>query len=196
MHPSAPDKAYAKAIISTMETLGTMDFGSFLRGNMTATGENMTGKSKFLDSVVENLLPLVGGGPLYRTFMFVYQMIGSNLGLDPTIILTLCGFLWAFQRVFKQVYGILYGIIQENFMSNVHISSTDEIYTHLMKWLATQPHMTKSRSLTAETVSKTAWEEEEELQSQQTTSTSEGGVYLNFSNQEAKAVRDTKYVVA
>ncbi|KAK2002695.1 hypothetical protein LX36DRAFT_221586 [Colletotrichum falcatum] len=118
-------------------------------------------------------------------------MIGSNLGLDPTVVLTLVGFFWAANRVVRQVYGAVFRLIQDNFMSSIHITSTDEIYTHMMKWLALQPLMASSRSLTAETVSKTAWEEEEELEALQTGTVagSSGGdaEYLNFSNQEAKA---------
>jgi mitochondrial chaperone BCS1 len=173
---------------SEIHTLTTMDLGAFLRGNLTTIGENMTSMTS--KDVMENLLPLVGGkfNPFLKAFILVYQMMVSHLGIDPTIILTLFGFVWAFHRVSKQVYSTVYGAIQENFMSTVHISSTDDIYTHLMKWLAMQPYMTSSRSLTAETVSKTAWEEEEELETLNTTAPSEGGEYLNFSNQEAKAV--------
>ncbi|WQF79573.1 Putative AAA+ ATPase domain, ATPase, AAA-type, core [Colletotrichum destructivum] len=175
--------------------LGKMDFSTLLRGNFTAMAENMTrGKSYTGNSkMMESLLPMLGGqfNPVFRSLLLLYQMIGSNLGIDPTLVLTLVGFLWAANRVARQVYGAVFRLIQENFMSSIHITSTDEIYTHMMKWLALQPLMASSRSLTAETVSKTAWEEEEELEALQTrTIAGSGGgntEYLNFSNQEAKA---------
>ncbi|GKT40934.1 putative mitochondrial chaperone BCS1-B [Colletotrichum spaethianum] len=172
-----------------------MDFATLFKGNLSAMAENMTGGRSYSgnNKMMESLLPMLGGqfNPVFRSLMLLYQMIGSNLGIDPTIILTLVGFFWATNRVVRQVYGAIFRLVQENFMSNIHITSTDEIYTHMMKWLALQPLMASSRSLTAETVSKTAWEEEEELEALQTrTIAGSGGgntEYLNFSNQEAKA---------
>ncbi|KAK1982686.1 BCS1 N terminal-domain-containing protein [Colletotrichum cereale] len=172
-----------------------MDFTTLFKGNLSAMAENMTGGRSYSgnNKMMESLLPMLGGqfNPVLRSLMLLYQMIGSNLGLDPTLVLTLAGFFWAANRVVRQVYGAVFRLIQENFMSNIHITSTDEIYTHMMKWLALQPLMASSRSLTAETVSKTAWEEEEELEALQTRTVAGSGggdtEYLNFSNQEAKA---------
>ncbi|KAK1687851.1 BCS1 N terminal-domain-containing protein [Colletotrichum godetiae] len=173
-----------------------MDFSTLFKGNLTAMAENMTGGRGYAagnNKMMESLLPMLGGqfNPVVRSLMLLYQMIGSNLGIDPTLILTLAGFFWAANRVIRQAYGAIFRLIQDNFMSSIHISSTDEIYTHMMKWLALQPLMASSRSLTAETVSKTAWEEEEELEALQTRTIAGSGSgateFLNFSNQEAKA---------
>lgn len=182
-----------------MIDLGKMDFSTLFKGNLTAMAENMTGGrggygAGNSNKMMESLLPMLGGqfNPVVRSLMLLYQMIGSNLGIDPTLILTLVGFFWAANRVVRQVYGAVFRLIQDNFMSSIHVSSTDEIYTHMMKWLALQPLMASSRSLTAETVSKTAWEEEEELEALQTRTIAGSGSgateFLNFSNQEAKAV--------
>ncbi|KAL0943671.1 mitochondrial chaperone BCS1 [Colletotrichum truncatum] len=174
---------------------GKMDFTTLFRSNLSAMAETMTGGKSYTSSnkMVESLLPMLGGqfNPVVRSVMFLYQMIGSNLGIDPTVILTLAGFFWAANRVARQLYGAGFRFIQDNFMSSIHIASTDEIYGHMMKWLALQPLMASSRSLTAETISKTAWEEEEELEALQMRTISGSGdsevKYLNFSNQEAKA---------
>ncbi|KXH35514.1 hypothetical protein CSIM01_08421 [Colletotrichum simmondsii] len=181
-----------------MIDLGKMDFSTLFKGNLTAMAENMTGGrggygAGNSNKMMESLLPMLGGqfNPVVRSLMLLYQMIGSNLGIDPTLILTLAGFFWAANRVVRQAYGAVFRLIQDNFMSSIHVSSTDEIYTHMMKWLALQPLMASSRSLTAETVSKTAWEEEEELEALQTRTIAGSGSgateFLNFSNQEAKA---------
>ncbi|OLN86902.1 putative mitochondrial chaperone BCS1-A [Colletotrichum chlorophyti] len=174
--------------------LGKMDFATLFRSNLTAMAENITAGTSYTRSnkMMESLLPMLGGqfNPVVRSLMLLYQMIGSQLGIDPTLFLTFAGFFWAANRVIRQVYGAIFRLIQENFMSTIHIQSTDEIYTHMMKWLALQPMMASSRSLTAETVSKTAWEEEEELEALQTRTVAGSGgetEYLNFSNQEAKA---------
>ncbi|KAF9881104.1 hypothetical protein CkaCkLH20_01254 [Colletotrichum karsti] len=178
-----------------MMDLGKMDFTSLFKGNLSAMAENMTGGRSYSPNskMMESLMPMLGGqfNPVVRSIMFLYQMIGSHLGIDPTLILTLAGFVWALNRAVRQVYGAIFRFIQDNFMSSIHVQSTDEIYTHMMKWLALQPLMASSRSLTAETVSKTAWEEEEELEALQTRMIAGSGDdetrYLNFSNQEAKA---------
>ncbi len=74
-------------------------------------------------------------------------------------------------------------------MATIAISSGDEIYLHMMRWLAQQPRMVNSRSLMAETVGATTWEDEDESDVLKTRISADGsGVYLNFSNQEAKAV--------
>jgi chaperone BCS1 len=166
--------------------VGKMDFTSLLKGNNTMA-ENMTGQSS--NKMVESLLPLLQFSPVPRLLMLVYQAIGSHLGFDPTVLLTLFGSIWAINRVGRQIYHIIYAVVQENFMSSIHISNTDDIYAHMMKFLAGQPKMTNSRSLTAETVSKSAWEDEEELEAIKTTKVEDSEMaYLNFSNQEAKAV--------
>ncbi|TPX10930.1 uncharacterized protein E0L32_008136 [Thyridium curvatum] len=172
-----------------------MDFNSMLKGalpsfggNGTSLGDNMS--TKHLPDGVAQLLPLLGGrfNPLMQTFMVVYEMLAKRLGLDPGVILTLFGFLWAFNKVGRQIYTNVYSLVQEYLMASIHISSNDEIYLHLMKWLARQPTMVSSRSLMAETVGKTAWEDEDESDVLKTRISPDGsGVYLNFSNQEAKA---------
>ncbi|TDZ40045.1 putative mitochondrial chaperone BCS1-B [Colletotrichum spinosum] len=185
-----------------MMDIGKMDFATLFRGNLTAMAENMTsGKSYSTNNkMMESLLPMLGGqfNPVLRSLMFLYEMIGSHLGIDPTLVLTAAGFFWAANKAVRQVYGTIFRLVQDNFMSNIHIASTDEIYTHVMKWLALQPAMATSRSLTAETATKTAWEEEEELEALQTRTvagTGDGATeYLNFSNQEAKAA--PRYVPA
>ncbi|KAI4602054.1 hypothetical protein KJ359_010920 [Pestalotiopsis sp. 9143b] len=149
--------------------------------NATAIGKNASDAGQMPGDlkVVETLLPLLG----LRALVPVYSFVGNSLGLDVTWILTFFGLLWALNKLGRQVYHTIYGFVTENLMSNIHISSTDDIYFHLMIWLAQQPRLTNSRSLTAETVSKTAWEDEDATN----VSRDQTGNYLNFSNQEARA---------
>lgn len=176
-----------------------MDLHTLLRGtmptfagNMTESGGNMSGGGGGLhNGILESLVPLMGGkfNPLMQSFMLLYDVAGSRLGIDPTIILTCLGFVWAGNKLWKQVYLTLYGVLQEYLTASIHISSSDEMYLHMMKWLAGQPKMFNSRSLTAETTSRTAWEEEEDAEILFTRISADGsGAYLNFSNQEAKSV--------
>ncbi|KAG8158929.1 hypothetical protein KVR01_011372 [Diaporthe batatas] len=168
-----------------------MDFKSILgkqlhngafSSNMTAA--NMSGGMPGL----EGIITLLGSrNPLVQLFMVLHQMVGSRIGIDPTMILTLVGFAWAANRIWRQFFMVIYRFIAEYLMASIHVSSGDEIYLHMIKWLASQPRLVNSRSLTAETLSKTAWEEEDEADVLATRISPDGeGVYLNFSNQEAK----------
>jgi mitochondrial chaperone BCS1 len=177
-----------------------MDFGSLLKGAMPLLAPNGTGFGAWTSNqsaqygrngILGSLAPLLGGqfNPLLRTFMVVYELLGSQLGLDPTILLTFIGIFWAVNRVYGQLYRYVATLVTSYLMANVHISGNDEMYLHLMKFLALQPAMVNSRSISAETVSKTAWEGEEEADVLATRISADGsGVYLDFSGQEAKAV--------
>ncbi|KAK8035033.1 mitochondrial chaperone BCS1-B [Apiospora rasikravindrae] len=162
-----------------------MDIQSLIRGvlptmeaNATATAAagNASSTQHFQ---LESLLPMLG----LRSLLPMYGLVGTWLGIDPTFILTAFGAVWALNKVARQIYGTAFAVTSEYLMSTIHISSNDDMYMHLMRWLAAQPKMTSSRSLTAETVSKTAWEDEDDSN----VSRDKSGVYLNFSNQEAKA---------
>lgn len=155
--------------------------GAF-NSNMTAA--NMSGGVPGL----EGIITLLGSrNPLVQMFMVLHQMVGSRIGIDPTMILTLAGFAWAVNKIWRQFFMVIYRFIAEYLMASIHVSSGDEIYLHMIKFLASQPKLVNSRSLTAETLSKTAWEEEDEADVLATRISPDGeGVYLNFSNQEAK----------
>ncbi|KAI0115521.1 P-loop containing nucleoside triphosphate hydrolase protein [Nemania sp. FL0031] len=170
-----------------------MSVDAFFRGifpemvdNVTAAGNESSTPQGMSFSVVETILPLIG----LRGFTPVYKFIERWLGWDPTYLLMAGGFIWAANKIIQQVFTFFYGLVTEYMMSTIHISSTDEIYLHLMTWLSKQPKMVNSRSLMAETVSKTAWEEEDES----TVARDYTGVYLNFSNQEARTT--PKYIPA
>ena len=74
-------------------------------------------------------------------------------------------------------------------MAEISVSSTDEIHSHLITFLAHQNRVKSTRRLMAETPSKSAWElDSEETETPETTVDSEGNIkWLNFSNQEAKS---------
>lgn len=152
--------------------------------NSNLTAANMSGGAPGL----EGIITLLGSrNPLVQMFMVLHQMVGSRIGIDPTMILTLAGFAWAVNKIWRQFFMVIYRFIAEYLMASIHVSSGDEIYLHIIKFLASQPKLVNSRSLTAETLSKTAWEEEDEADVLATRISPDGeGVYLNFSNQEAK----------
>ncbi|KAI1093964.1 P-loop containing nucleoside triphosphate hydrolase protein [Rostrohypoxylon terebratum] len=147
--------------------------------NISATSGNNTTDNTPHAKVVESILGLVG----LRGFAPIYAFIGNKLGIEPSYILTTIGVLWAFNKLFHQLYTGIYNIIISHFMCSIHIFNSDDIYSHLMEWLASQPQIVNSRALLAETASKRAWEFEDASNLARDNS----GRYLNFSNQEARA---------
>ncbi|XDG02304.1 hypothetical protein ABKA04_001919 [Annulohypoxylon sp. FPYF3050] len=147
--------------------------------NISATAGNNTTDNTPHAKVVESILGLVG----LRGFAPIYAFIGNKLGIEPSYILTAIGVLWAFNKLFHQLYTGLYNIVISHFMCSIHILNSDDIYSHLMEWLASQPQIVNSRALLAETASKRAWEFEDASNLARDNS----GRYLNFSNQEARA---------
>ncbi|KAK8110926.1 uncharacterized protein PG998_007383 [Apiospora kogelbergensis] len=142
-----------------------MDMQSLLRGVLPTMSSNATAAAAAAENgtsahhfQLESLLPMLG----LRSLLPMYGLVGTLLGIDPTFILTAFGAVWALNKVARQLYNTIYAITSEYLMCTIHISSTDDMYIHLMRWLAAQPRMTNSRSLTAETVGKTAWEDEDD----------------------------------
>jgi hypothetical protein len=127
-----------------------MDFNTFFRGGMptfasnTSEGVNGT-RGGFQSGMMDSLMPFLGMGggsnPLLQIFMLVYNVLGARLGFDPTSALTFFGFLWAANKVCRQLYAALYRLVNTYVTANVHISSSDEMYLHVMKFLASQPSM-------------------------------------------------------
>jgi chaperone BCS1 len=181
------------------EALVNMDFNRLFSrealptfsANTTEAAANMSRKG-LNDGLIEYLVPLLGGrySGLSQILMLVYNITGKRLGVDPTLILTTLGFLWAVSRLWRQVSMFVSDQIRAHLTVSITISSNDEMFIHTMNWLSKQPRMFDSRSLTAESTSKTAWEEEEEDTELTSTNISADGtgVILNFSNQEAKSV--------
>ncbi|KAI4867732.1 BCS1 N terminal-domain-containing protein [Hypoxylon rubiginosum] len=140
-------------------------------GNATSTDQSHA-------KIIENILPLLG----LRGVSPLYGFIGSWLGVEPSLLLTAFGMIWAFNKLFRQLYSFVYSIVVQHFTSSIYIRSPDDIYMHLTKWLATQPRLVNSRSLMAETSSKEAWEDEDASN----VTRDKSGSYLNFSHQEAR----------
>lgn len=157
------------------------------------TGTETAGTMPFSAGVMDSFLATAGhASPLMQIVLFVYRMLGSQLGLDPSVLLTLLGFLWGFSKVGGQVYAHVADFVDRHFMCAMFVSEHDHIYGHLMKWLSQQQAIKDSQYLMAQTVWKSAWEEEEELESAlYWTDGGDGDTdrkYLNFSNQAARSV--------
>ncbi|KAL1841348.1 hypothetical protein VTJ49DRAFT_7128 [Mycothermus thermophilus] len=176
-----------------------MDLHSLIRGalppNATSSsshGGNGSASHALRDEFLDNLTPLLGVGlqfnPLMRLFMVFNHIFGSRLGIDPTYVLTVVGLLWAANKLWNQLSFTFFSLAQKHFMVSIKINEADDIYRHLMKWLAAQPQLVNSRALIAETDCRGAWEEDfDEIELHFThIAPDASNVFLNFSHQEAK----------
>lgn len=127
-------------------------------------------------ALFESLIP--GYGPIHKFLL-------TTFGVDISIIVTTFASFWVAFKMGTYIYGVAYSTVMENYTSSIVIGNYDDIYQHLMKWLANQPTMKASRSLMAETSHKSAWEADDDYVENEAGSNSTD--LLNFSNQEAKA---------
>ncbi|OAA45365.1 bcs1 [Cordyceps fumosorosea ARSEF 2679] len=145
---------------------------------------------------MDTLLTTAGSvSPLSQLLLFVYKLLGAQFGIDPSLLLTAVGLVWAVSKLSNQVYLYLDSVIERYIMCSMHIDEDDHYYDYVMKFLAKHPSIKRSRQLTAQTVYRSAWDddddEEDEDDSRALFLTNGGddensnNRYLNFSNQAA-----------
>ncbi|KAH6893108.1 BCS1 N terminal-domain-containing protein [Thelonectria olida] len=145
--------------------------------------------------MVDSFLLSAGhASPLMEVFIFVYRQIGAQFGLDPSLLLTLLGVLWALSKVFAQIYAMIQDASLRYFSCGLSVSENDDIYHQVMNFLAQQRDVASDRFLMAQTVWRSAWEEEEEMANNMAialVSEPDGSqgepTYLNFANQVAQS---------
>ncbi|KAH0532927.1 hypothetical protein TsFJ059_001558 [Trichoderma semiorbis] len=130
--------------------------------------------------------------PLAQLVVFFYKLLGTQFGLDPSMVLAILGFIWGALKIGSQIHDYTQRFIDDYLMCAMYISEDDHIYLHLMKWLSHHPSIRNNQYLMAQTVWKSAWEEEEELEDALfwTDGGEVGGgnrMYLNFANQAARS---------
>lgn len=180
---------FAMASMSMMEKLG---LPPFLQG-MNSTSLPFNSSAGFPSGIMDTFLVSAGqASPLLQLFLFVYRFIGAQLGLDPSILLTFLGCLWGLSKLFDQVYALVDYFISLYFRCTICVSETDQMYTNLMQFLSEQQDIATNRHLTAQTVFKSAWDEEEDsakfLATTSVDDEEDSPKYLNFASQAARCV--------
>ncbi|KAH8805965.1 BCS1 N terminal-domain-containing protein [Xylogone sp. PMI_703] len=140
--------------------------------------------------------PAASTGPLLPTTLLetfipgyntIHRLVLDSFGFDVTVLVSFGAALWVTARISQSLWKLTTSFVQENYMSEITISSTDEIYSHIILFLANRSKL--SRRLMATTPAVTPWElDTAENELHETTVDAEGNIkWLNFSNQEAKS---------
>lgn len=130
-------------------------------------------------TLLEAFIP--GYGPIHKFLLY-------SFGFDVTVLVSLGAILWVGARICRSVWTVIISLVAANWMAEISVTSSDEIHTHLLHFLAHQYKTRGSRRLMAETPTKSAWELDSEVtEKADSTVDAEGNIkWLNFSNQEAK----------
>ncbi|KAF4453050.1 mitochondrial chaperone BCS1 [Fusarium austroafricanum] len=177
--------------------MSKMAWPPFLQA-MNNTGQPLNASGPF-PGIMDTFLVSAGqASPLLQLFLFVYRFVGAQLGLDPSLLLTLLGCLWGLSKLFDQVYATIDNFLHTYFRCTIYVSENDQIYSTLMQFLSEQQDIATNRHLTAQTVFKSAWDEEENSAEALTTTSVEDDEdspkYLNFASDAARC--NPRYVPA
>lgn len=132
--------------------------------------------------------------PLLQVVIFIYRRIGEQLGLDPSMLLTIGGVLWGIYKLFTQLWDMINNFQNKYLRCRVTIRKGDPIYDYAMQFVAGKL-AANSRHLAVETCWKSAWDRKGEnndvIKSPAVTIADDGEVSLNlynFADQAARSV--------
>lgn len=153
-------------------------------GNVSTTPGSLLMSKLGIDDIIMPLISRVHGNPLIRTLILVNQSLGAYL---PTALVTATSFAWVTYHLTRQFCSVVWHLTLEYITSKISVSSDDEIFEHVMAWLAAQPRTARSRRLIAETAFQSVWEDG--TRQVDLATISENGIeYLNFSQQKSTTV--------
>ncbi|KAI4141015.1 MAG: hypothetical protein L6R39_005545 [Caloplaca ligustica] len=113
----------------------------------------------------------------------ISRFIRDVLGFDITIVVSVCLFLFGLFTGMRFLGRHAYQFFEEYCMSFICIESDDDIFNHVMEWLAEQKISKNSRTLMAKTGRENAWDS---LTGGETDQFADTDQLLNFSNWDAK----------
>ena len=113
---------------------------------------------------------------------FLYDVLGFDITLVVSVALLLFGLVTSLSFLWRHAYSQF----QIYFTSTITIESHDDIYDHVMEWLAAHRVTGKSRSLLAATGRQNAWDLDSSGDDEDDEDEVDTTELLNFSNWDAK----------
>ncbi|CAF9923040.1 MAG: hypothetical protein HETSPECPRED_005224 [Heterodermia speciosa] len=140
--------------------------------------ENATAAPTSITNLPANILEaFIPGYSVISRFLF--DLLGFDITLAVSVSLLLFGLFTSVKFLWRHAYDQF----QIYFTSFINIESHDDIYDHLMDWLAAHDVVRHSRSLMAESSHSNAWDLENSETEEEVADTTE---LLNFTNWDAK----------
>lgn len=119
------------------------------RTNVGLLPENATSITQLPANILEAFIP---GYSLISKFFL------DALGLDITILVSVCFLIFGLTTGLTFAWKVSYRQFEEYCMSFVRIDSDDDIYEHVMGWLASQKISANSRKLMVKSGRENAWD--------------------------------------
>ncbi|KAL8910400.1 MAG: hypothetical protein Q9171_004309 [Xanthocarpia ochracea] len=113
----------------------------------------------------------------------ISKFIRDSFGFDISIVVSLSLLAFGLFTSARFIWHYAYEYFEDYFMSYICIESDDDIFYHVMEWLAEQKISKKSRTLMATTGRESAWDS---FSGGELDLVAEAGQLLNFSNWDAK----------
>ncbi|KAI9880051.1 MAG: hypothetical protein M1830_005783 [Pleopsidium flavum] len=155
-----------------------MDFRKKLMSTPpSSSGGNNTSSSSITQLPANILEAFIPGYSIISKFLL------DVLGFDISLVVSVCFLIFALGTSTKFLWKHAFAQFSKYFMSSISIDSDDDIYDHVMAWLAEQHMSQVSRSLMAKTGKENAWDSAEDRFGEDDMDTS---TLFNFSNWDAK----------
>lgn len=155
-----------------------MDFQKKIWSRPSSTVESNGTSASSITQLPANILEVFIPG-----YSIISRFLLDVLGFDVTLVVSVCLLVFALGSSVRFLWKHAFAQFSTYFMSSISIDSDDDIYDHVMGWLAEQ-HMSKvSRSLMAKTRRENAWDSAEDRFADEDMDTS---TLFNFSNWDAK----------
>ena len=124
---------------------------------------------------------------ILETFIPGYSLISrfllEVLGFDVTLVVSVCLLIFGLATSVKYMGRHAYRVFEAYFTSFITIESDDDIYEHIMNWLAEQQISKTSRSLMAKTGTPNAWDQDVDDEENED---ADEGEMLSFGHADAK----------
>ncbi|KAK6598583.1 mitochondrial chaperone protein [Botrytis cinerea] len=129
-------------------------------------------------TLLENLVPGYG---------YIHKIVLQTVGFDITLLVSLWAALWLVNKAFNAFHSWGWAFVRSYWMSDISISSIDEIHDEVIEFLAYKYQMKSSRSLQAATARRGYWDLDNEDSVTLTQLDGTGIIqWLNFADQDSK----------
>ncbi len=119
------------------------------RTNTESPADNSSSITQLPASILEAFIP---------GYSLISKLFLDALGFDISLFVSICFLAFGLVTGLTFAWKIFYRVFEEYCMSFIRIDSDDDIYEHIMGWLANQKISVNSRKLMAKSGRENAWD--------------------------------------